>query len=217
MLSKDKIIVLDLDQTLIATQDEFKDLLKFGIIHNPEHLTLRQRIYYFELFNNKRKSAGISYDYWGVTRPHTSEFLTFCSQYFKRVIIWSAGKRDYVHHIVNYLFRNLPKPDAILTYDDVDIKGTSQKPIIEKPITKLMKLYPDLGITHENTLFLDDNPTTFFHNKNNAIHISEYNPPLTIKDFYKHDDVLVKLIDWLLKPEVIDSKDVKTLDKSHIF
>lgn len=214
MFLKNKVIVLDLDQTLLSTQDEFDDLLKFNIIHDPNHIKLRKRIYYFELFGNQKKSEGISYDYWGVTRPHTHEFLTFCFQYFKHVIIWSAGKKDYVHQIVNYLFRNLPKPDAVLTYDDVIINNKKQ---VEKPIDKLMKMYPQLDIRYENTFFLDDNPTTFIHNKDNAIHIPEYIPPLKLEAFYKHDEILTKLEDWLLSPEVIKTTDVRLLDKSHIF
>jgi len=208
-----KIVVLDLDQTLLATQDYFKDLLKFQIIKDPVHLSLRQRTYYFELYGDS-KGKGEFNSYWGITRPHTHEFLQFCFKYFDKVIVWSAGQYQYVHEIVKYLFRHLPQPHAILTYNDIDrnIKGH-----VEKPITKLMKLHPELGVTHENTLFIDDNPTTFIHNKDNAIYIPEYNPPLNLEDFNKFDEVLPQLITWLLQSEVINSSDVRKLDKTQIF
>jgi len=210
----DKVIILDLDHTLISTQDHYDLLLKFKIMSDPEHLPLRKRIYYFDLFSTDKIGRGNNDGYWGIVRPDTYEFLYFCFLYFRKVIIWSAGTRDYVHRIVQYLFRNLPSPDLILTRDDVIFNKRGD---VEKPITKLMELYPDLNITLENAIFIDDTDTTFFHNKDNAIHIPKYAPGLRIEDFNEQDYVLDKIMTWLLLPEIVETQDFRETDKSEIF
>src|SRR5690606_31782804 len=102
-----KCIVLDLDQTLLATQESINSLHELGILSNPNLLSLRNRTYYFTIEDLEGPGIGTKYNYWGVTRPHCHEFLLFCFSYFRVVAIWSAGQRPYVESIVDYLFRDL--------------------------------------------------------------------------------------------------------------
>ena len=44
-----KCIVIDLDQTLIATQEDVSSLKQMGILYKPELMSLRNRTYYIEI------------------------------------------------------------------------------------------------------------------------------------------------------------------------
>ena len=92
MSMTDKCIVLDLDQTVIATQDDIQSLHNLKILSNPQLISLRNRSYYISVEDLEKPGIGTKYDFWGVTRPHIHEFLIFCFSYFKIVAIWSAGQ-----------------------------------------------------------------------------------------------------------------------------
>ena len=66
-------------------------------------------------------------------------------------------------------------------------------------------------------LAIDDNELTFQHNLDNGIHIPAYEPQPTIESLSQDDDTLLRLKRWLSSPEVIQTADVTTLDKSIIF
>lgn len=212
----DKCIVLDLDQTLIATQDSISSLKQLGILTNPQYLDLRQRIYYITIEDIEKPGKGSKYDYWGITRPHINEFLIFCFSYFKVVAVWSAGKRPYVESIVDHIFRGIRQPHIIFTYDDVVIGPNGH---IEKPLINMINSNPIIEqyMSLDNTFALDDNSMTFSQNPDNGILISAYEPPLNINAFYRDDPSLLQLKYWLLQQEVVATKDVKTLDKKSIF
>src|SRR3989338_4538064 len=106
----DKCIVIDLDHTLVSTQDPFGSLKELGILSNPDLIALRNRIYHIEIEDLEKPGVGTKYDFWWIIRPHVEEFLIFCFSYFRVVAVWSAGKRPYVEGIVDHLFRDLPKP-----------------------------------------------------------------------------------------------------------
>lgn len=211
----DKCIVLDLDQTLVATQETLEDFKRLKIMSDPKLFLLRSRSYYLSMDDYEKPGIGTVYNYWGVTRPYTKEFLQFCFAYFKVVAVWSAGKAKYVESIVDHLFADLPQPHVIFTYDDIE-KGDK----IIKPLSKMYQ-YDDFTrkyMNASNTFILDDNNSTFSKNKGNAIHIPAYDPKVTIKDLSDtSDDNLVKVMYWLCQKNVIESKNVTKLKKNTIF
>lgn len=218
----DKCIILDLDQTLIATQESITSLYSSGILENPNLLDLRQRVYFFNVEDPQKPGIGTQYSYWGIFRPHAKEFVKFCFNYFKIVAVWSAGQRCYVEAIVNRLFEDTYPPHVVLTHDDTLFPSNG---IVEKPILKLITSHILLNHNMDlsNTLALDDNPTTFAHNPRNGILIPAYDPkgmgsqPPSIADLRQDDRALIDLQNWLLFPQVQYASDVRDLDKSNIF
>ncbi len=228
-----KCIVLDLDQTLIATQDEMFHLFDLEILSNPKKVELRNRTYYFTTHDLEKPGIGTNYDFWGVERPHVHDFLLFCFSYFKIVAVWSAGKRLYVEGIVDHLFKDLPYPDIVFSYDDTTIHPGN---IVEKPLVKMMGYndYLKQYMTLQNTLAIDDNVTTFGGNQANGVLIPAYEPGEvtyeknsrgktsevvipTIETLEEDETALLQLKYWLLQPEVIACNDLGMLDKSKIF
>jgi hypothetical protein len=216
MSMTDKCIVLDLDQTLIATQEDVESLYDLKILTSPKYISLRSRIYHIRLEDLEKPGVGSKYDFWGITRPNIDEFLLFCFSYFRIVAVWSAGKKPYVEAIVDHIFKDLPQPHIVFTHDDIDYDA--EKNILKK-LTKLID-YNSLtreNITLDNTFALDDNPTTFRNNPANGILIPAYEPECTIESFLQKDDDLLKFKHWLLSPEVMYSTSVSQLNTSDIF
>jgi hypothetical protein len=217
-----KCIVLDLDQTLIATQDDeyYHKLFELGVLSDPSLLELRNRIFYFTVEDFTTPGSGTTDVFWGVSRPHVHEFLVFCYSYFRMVAVWSAGGRRYVESIVDYLFKDLPYPTIVYSADDTVI--TPRK--TEKPLIKMIDQFAEMDVT--NTLIVDDNQYTFVHNVDNAILIPAYEPGVrnkkgyivpTIEGLMEDDIALQQLKYWFLLPEVANSEDVAQLDKDNIF
>lgn len=202
-----KNVVLDMDETMLHTFDKMppKDFLH-------KNQDLGDRIYHIELEDQNLV---------GVFRPYLNEFIDFCFRYFNHVFIYSAGEDEYVKKIMEIVFTPLcidhvlqgRCPTAIWTRSDckVDKEG-----FYIKPLKLLYKQYPD--VNEKNTIIIDDRDNTFAQNVDNAIHI----PPYTItavseKIRNDKDTNLIKLMNWLSTPEVMNCKDVRTLDKSKIF
>jgi len=212
----DKCIVLDLDQTLIATQDEMESLQELEILSDPKLISLRNRTYIITIDDLEKPGIGTKLDCWGVTRPHIDEFLMFCFSYFKIVAVWSAGKRKYVEAIVDHIFKDIQQPHIIFTYDDIifDKRKNPGKPLVNMiEANTILKRYMSL----KNTLALDDNPKTFSKNIKNGILLPAYEPALNITALSQDDPTLLQFKSWLLLSEVMHSKDVQLLDKSKIF
>lgn len=212
-----KCIVLDLDLTLISTQDEVKSLKDLKILVDPRLISLRNRVYYLTIDDLEKPGIGTKYDFWGVTRPHIQEFLLFCFSYFKLVTVWSAGKRPYVEAIIDQIFKDLPKPHIVFSYDEIMIKSKDEW---LKPLTKMIESSPISRkyMSLSNTLALDDNFTTFhLTNPENGVLIPAYLPALSVDALSRDDHALLQFKHWLLLPEVVNSPDVRLLDKSKIF
>lgn len=213
-------VVLDLDETLIHSQEEINSLINLGLLSKPEFLEVRQRLYVLKFPNSKENM-------WGITRPYSEDFLAFCFSYFKRVIVWSAGTRDYVDLVVKHLFANVGRqPDLVYSRQECIMTKDKKLGITTcKPLTKLMEQEKWLDLTPENTLFLDDNQQTFSKNVENAIHIPRY--LITNKgksgagkgrvSVFVEDNRLKELMDWLMKPETYKTKDIRIVDKTGIF
>ena len=216
----DKCIVLDLDETLVHSNAEANiDLLKeMKLFSDPKNMDLRQRTYKITMEDVvHKKGEGNKTEMWGVFRPHVRDFLIFCFSYFKIVIVWSAGRKNYVHRIVDHLFSGLKRPIVIYTFNDIEKlhNGT-----LIKPLNKLIDKVPGLNkhMSLENSFIIDDR-TSVFHECNpyNGIEIPAYKPAFNLESMRKDDRALKKLMKWFLSEEVVNSKDVRKLDKSKIF
>src|SRR5204863_1613896 len=132
------------------------------------------RIYYINIEDLEGPGCGTSHGYWGVIRPKVKEFLIFCFKYFRYVIVWSAGKRFYVEAIVDHLFKDLPKPHYVFSWDDTVFRNK----VTYKPLTKIYeamsKKYGNHLMNEATTLALDDTDTTFSENIENGIQIPAY-------------------------------------------
>lgn len=198
-----KNIVLDLDSTMVHTSSDLND---YNRIHNNSN----HRIKYFELnsrYQNDRKM-------WTVLRPYTVEFLYFCTKYFKKIIIFTAGHNDYAHKIRQILEQSLGDRFADVVYSCEYCLMPDRK-TVHKPLS-IFTQNPNLkDVTEFNTFALDDREDTFAYNPQNGILIPPYEPELHELDYDDH--ALLQLMGWLSLPEVVNTQDVRILDKSNIF
>jgi len=216
-----KCIVLDLDETLVHSSEKVGQIENLGIMTNPDLLDLRRRTYQLTMDDVVYKNGeGIKTVLYGITRPHVKEFLISCFSYFKVVIIWSAGKRKYVDAIVDFLFMDMKRPHVVWSRDQCD--KTSGE-LLVKPLTKLIENEPGLSkyMSLENTFIIDDRRSVFEgyvgDNKDNGIQIPAYKPDFNIHSLRSDDIALKQLMTWFLRPEVMNSTDVRELDKSVVF
>jgi len=216
------ICILDIDETLVHTFDNFDTWDKLKIMTDPKKMDIRSRCYVINLDSNKNNSKNEMM--WGVTRPHLEEFLKFCFTYFKYVIPWSAGIYEYVHSIVDNIFVNTLAPHGVLT------RGDCVGPIgnLEKPLSKLIDYIPslkdhisidqiNLKDNIKNVFIIDDRKKSFAQNPNNGILIPVYEPLPTADSIRKNDVALLQIMSWLTRPEVMKTTDVRKLDKNYIF
>lgn len=217
----DKIVILDVDETLVHTYQNFNKWMELKIMTDPKKIDLRSRCYVINLENDK--SIGYQEHMWGVKRPHLEEFLKFCFNYFKYVIVWSAGTYDYVHSIVDDIFKDTYRPHAILTR--VDCAGPLNN--LEKPFWKLISIVPELkqylrteGLESDNIknmFIIDDRLRSFNRNPNNGILIPVYEPDTTVDGIRKDDLALPQIMNWLMRPDIMQVDDVRRLNKGNIF
>ena len=228
-------ILIDIDETMARSSEHDLDVLHdLGLLTNPEHMPLRDRLYQFTLEDiGTKKGSGTTTSIWGLKRPYSNEFLTFCFRYFRVVGIWSAGQEDYVNKMCEILFRDIEQPHLILH------KGHCQKAhiihkkkggkevketIIDKPLEFLFSFRdPEVDqMGYHNTFCLDNLSTTFINNPDNGILIRDFNyeedtGKPDIDKMYEDDRAFPDLMAWLMRPEVMYSKDVRLLDKRGIF
>ncbi len=213
-----KHIVIDLDECLVHTFNRYGDYTDLGIgkkgIIDENKKKLRRRTYVItESDVTSEPGRGVISSYWGITRNYVYEFLIFCYQYFETVTIWSAGKYRYVHSIVDFLFKNLPYPDLVLTRDDLNLKN--RKPL-STVFERLIYQHPNIG--YNNTWLLDDNNHNYIYdNPDNGILIPQFSPAPNIKDMNVIDNRLLQFKSWLEWEVVINSKDVRELNSKDIF
>jgi hypothetical protein len=207
---RERYIVLDIDSTLVCSYESLKLLSKINDIRDKTNeLFLNDRVHEFNYIENP-----LNIPMWTLLRPYTREFITFCLSYFTGVIIWSAGKRNYVHSIKNILFpEEIRQPFLVFTYDETNVN--IKRSIINKPLTKVFDKLKNANFS--NTLVVDDRYDTFSLNHHNGILIPKYEPT-DILQMHKDDDIcLLQLMGWLSTEEVMNSVDYRTLDKSKIF
>lgn len=216
--STDKCIVLDLDETLVHSNENINTLFELGIYSNPDLIDLRRRTYSIQLDDVIDKNGkGVKTELWGITRPYYKEFLIFCFSYFKIVAVWSAGQRKYVDAIVDYLFKDLKRPHVVYSYDECE---QTQNRHLVKPLTKMFNNVPLLNnyMSLNNSFVIDDRTSTFKSvNPYNGIKIPAYRPKFTLKSLRKHDNALLQLINWFSSPPVYQSQNIQYLNKQNIF
>lgn len=213
----DKCIVFDLDQTFVNTFEDYECLRRLDLFTNPKTFELRKRVYKMNLEDiGERKGAGTELPQWGIMRPHLKEFLVFCSSYFNVVTVWSAGLTPYVQEIVLDIFKGIKAPRLVFSRDQCKERIKDKHTVYEKPLKDMYQLVPQMNET--NTFILDDREYSFDSvNPDNGILIPPYTPPCTLDGLAIDDPTLLQLKAWLLQPEVMQAKDVRTLDKSRIF
>lgn len=209
--SKSKhVVILDLDQTLLSTQEG--KTCDYEFIYQNASDELKDRIYNLSY---QRDSKEINF--WGVYRPHVFEFLLFAFNYFQTVIVWSAGEYGYVHAIVDDLFGKVGYfPHFILTRNEI---VETRKTNVGKPIKNIGEINQVLAryAPSEEIFCIDDNPSTAIFNKDNIIQIPPYEPFCNIDNFSRDDIALLQIEKYLLRDDVIRSLDVKNLNKKSIF
>ena len=216
----DKVLVLDLDETLVNSisingneNDGLKEAERLGIYTKPEYKDIVSRSYRIKIYDPVTpKGTGSVYGCWGVFRPHVLDFLRFAFRYFSNVIIWSAGVTEYVDEICTILSRDIRPFDIIYTRDDCVIVDE----IYTKPLKYLLKKHPQLGDLSK-VVIVDDKMQGCLDNPDNAIIIPPYIPKATPGSIRTDDDALVRLQLWFEKDEFRTCQDVRVLDKSDIF
>lgn len=210
----DKAIVLDLDETLVHTFESTEWIKTQKIFTDPQQYPLKNRVYKLSIDDVVNElGEGVLHELAGVLRPHLMEFILFLFFYFRVVCVWSAGKQKYVHEIVRLIFRQSREPHLIFSYNDckMGIDG------IEKPLEYMYNI-PGINklMNAKNTFVIDDRNDTFVKaNPGNAILIPEYKPETW--GLKGEDNSLIQLINWFCRDEVINSEDVRLLDKSNVF
>lgn len=199
----DKIIVLDLDETLIHTMTDTNfnssgkgyELLRL-------YPDLRGRLYRLNIQGTYM---------WSLKRPYVDTFLRYVLDNFGKVIVWSAGIDEYVDEVVDWLFGTIfISPDAKYGRSFCELESKKYT----KPIRKLTT-QPELKdyVRLDNTLFIDDNTISTSPNPSNAITIPRYQPDCTIDEMLPMTDKsLLQLIDWLESDAIPKYQSGLTLD-----
>ena len=172
-------IILDIDETLVHTEENIETLEEMGVLSNPE---LSNEIYILSLDDGATEM-------WGTKRPHLDDFLLFCFTYFDNVCVWSAGQRDYVHALVDHIFAPFRKPDIVFTFDDC-IQNKDENWI--KPLEKFYNHSTDKEIHSHSTFIIDDRDYTFEKNEQNGVLIPPYSPT-NIEEIQQEEDHLTRL------------------------
>jgi len=128
-----------------------------------------------------------------IARPHLKEFLEFIFANSKNVSIWTHGLKEWYDFVYKKVLKDLIPEGKTFHFvrtretsigDYVDFIQINKKlrdinsgiPSISflKPLLVLYKKYPG-EYNQNNTFIIDDNPTTYLINKENAIAIKPYN------------------------------------------
>lgn len=223
-----KILVLDLDSTLVHTSGNMQDYEKLRIydVNDSTNADLRSRTYSFELTDViDTPGTGSTTPMWGIYRPHYREFLTFAFSYFDEVRVWSAGQFKYVYAITDKVFSGLQQPVSVKTYDDCKkTVNRIYKPLVDyfASTVQIPSNYPPTctpfaGCDMSNMLILDDRSDTFELNPQNGVEIPVYEPDPNPSVIRRDDIALLQFMAWLSLPEVANAPSLCKLDKSRIF
>mgnify|MGYP005995367133 CR=1 FL=1 len=211
----EKNLVLDLDHTLIHTQDDNRDFKKLKLYSDSKNAHLRKKTYNLNLVDVEPSPPGSGdvMQLTGAVRPYLKEFRDFIFKNFNRIIVWSAGRGKYVRRLCEILFPGENFPYDVLTYDDCDIDEGNQ---VFKPLQKIFDKYPEMN--EKNTLLIDDRLETIEDNKDNGIMIPPFHTKLKKEDLEDNNDVcLLKLMSWFSLKEFKNCSDVRELYKDDIF
>jgi TFIIF-interacting CTD phosphatase-like protein len=198
------VIVLDLDQTLIATQEDMEK----DVYDHYKSQDTNDRLYDIDITDSDGRWVT-----WGLKRPHLNKFIDFCFKYFAKVIVWTAGTYEYGHTIVDQIFTN-QRPHLVWTRKDCEIIETGpSKGEYSKPISKL-------GLDPKKVVTLDDKIFTGIENPNNIFVCPGYYPnvgkgeEINVERIYRKDKdrFLLEFMDFMLKREVMNTSDLRNVE-----
>jgi TFIIF-interacting CTD phosphatase-like protein len=161
-----KLVLLDLDNTLICSEDldNIKD--SEALEHAKKHLVHQKMVNYYQIFE----------------RPHLQEFLSFLFENFK-VGIWTASSKDYAIFIVkNFIIKdyNNRKLDLFLCSHHCNVSKRNYK-----GVSKHLNLLSDkwkLADT-DNIILIDDLE---------ELREKQENTVITVKPFFYNSDLAHK-------------------------
>ncbi len=136
-------LVIDLDATFVDTRIDtnsnshttFLKVINSPDVTEEQREELMRRVYLFKLGGSTA---------WTILRPKTREFLDFATRYFRKVSVWTAGRKDYGEIITEILFEApLQKPAIVFTWDEcvkgeVDISASATNEEQVEQFTKKM-------------------------------------------------------------------------------
>jgi len=213
----DRILILDLDETLLHSFVDDEDLVAIKRLqYFKDYPDLSRRAYYLDIDDVATPlGQGDNFRTWGITRPHLKEFLAFAFLYFRTVMVWTAGTRRYADSIVKEIFSGLPQPTLVYSRDECVISRDNH---YTKPIAKIIEdedLWDFMNL--KNTLIIDDKDSNFIPNPENGIKIPAFSPKSYIDSLRSDDNAYAQIVEWLMEPNVINAFSVQHLDKSRIF
>ncbi len=204
-------LVLDMDETLVNSVVSEDGLYPLDKKKKYEKYS-KKYIYNFSYTYFEDDGQLSLYKFLGTKRPFLDEFLDFCSMYFNKIMIWSAGEDKYVKNVCARIFKGKNEP----------IIWTRKKCYTENKNKPLKFIYEDEYLSNffneKNTLIIDDKLETIMaEDKNNAIIIPQFTQDITSNLFLNKDKCLLQLINWFQNYEFFNCKDVRKLDKKNIF
>jgi TFIIF-interacting CTD phosphatase-like protein len=199
----DKTLVLDIDETLVRTWEDFDKLKSSKILSSPEFYPIRKQIYMLDLGEGEEEDK-----LWGFKRPKLDEFLSFASEYFAHICVWSAGTKEYVEAVCEQIFHKHRCPDIILTRDAC---VHDEEKNLFKPLEKFYELFPHAS--PETTIMIDDRDDVMSKNPDNGIVIPPYEPSIKKVATISTDDALDKVMNWLSREDVAYAEDIRLVDK----
>jgi TFIIF-interacting CTD phosphatase-like protein len=175
---KRRLLVLDLDETLIFSTEVKLDMEEAGVIMMPLYWgAAQQKIYVYK-------------------RPNLDDFLKVAFEHFD-VGIWTAGSRTYADHVLQFIMceEERKKLKFVFTSERCVYKRYSSfgemyydGPRCIKPLKKVKKK----GYTLDEMIVIDDLPSTYSRN---------YGCAIPIKPFvgWEKDDELKLLAKYLVE------------------
>lgn len=230
----DITVILDLDHTLLHTQNDmggYEDVLKVSSEENPRW---RRRLYRLS-FNesgrsgipsstlsslDKTKKAEIlnmmkNNNMWGVFRPGAIDFYEYCFYNFSKVVVWSAGQYGYVHNIVDILHNITGKyPHLVWTYDDLDVDDNGN---YLKDLYKMARDKKNIVGGINRMIIIDDTESTFSRNVENAIHIPAYKFKGDPRKAFMQEDKAFENIKAWAETSCYEFQDIRDVEKGQIF
>lgn len=203
-----KVIILDIDNTLLSTMLEEQhavmdklDESRYRIIDIAMKLDVDGRFTYMQ----------------SVLRPHLEQFLEWCNVYFSQVIIWTAGTRPYAEAVVEALYDGkISPPPIVFARENCYKEGDNYYKTIERLIHDHPFLQKFMNMS--NCVIVDDTPSTYKYNFDNAIGI----PPYLRENFSEDtlnqsDDCLRHIIAFFENQNVKNAQDMRLVPKNMIF
>lgn len=179
------MLALDLDETLIHSYYDRSEVAQLKRLMNESDGEssdtdgVLSRLFSFTLPGND--------EYIALERPYLRPFLDWAFNQFQHVVIWSAGRKDYVEAVCQHLFpAGTPQPCVVYHWDHCLQEGDN----FSKPLDHLRR-ERHLTIDPRRRLLVDDRPGNFKYNPEQGVLIPPWSPDLS--DLHKRDYALPKL------------------------